>query len=87
MAAVAVTAVAMAAVETAGDQRLGAGSESRLLLHAIKILVSLKSTSHQPITDIQLSIAERFMLRIRDAATQNLAMTSCQIPMKAIECA
>ena len=55
VAAVAVTAVAMAAVaavETAGDQRLGAGSESRLLLHAIKILVSLKSTSHQPITDI-----------------------------------
>jgi len=38
-------AVATAAVaEIAGDQRLGAGSESWLLLQAIKPLITLKTT-------------------------------------------
>ncbi len=89
MTAVAVTAVAMAAAvaETAGDQRLGAGSESRLLLHAIEMLVSLKSTPHQAITDIQSFLTTQISLRFWDAAAQILAVSSCQIPVKPIECA
>ena len=85
----AVTAVAMAAAvaETAGDQRLGAGSESRLLLHAIEMLVSLKSTPHQAITDIRSFLTTQLSLRFGDAAAQILAVSSCQIPVKAIECA
>ena len=49
--AVAVATAAVAAI--AGDQHLGAGSESWLLLQTIQPLITLKSTPFEALTHVQ----------------------------------
>ena len=87
-AAAAVMAVATAAVaEIAGNQRLGAGSESWLLLQAIQPLITLKSTPLSALTHIQSLMSTPFSLSVRNPAAQGLPMTVCQIPMESVQCA
>ncbi|KZR85827.1 hypothetical protein MITS9509_03534 [Synechococcus sp. MIT S9509] len=86
-AAMAVAAVTAVVAEIAGDSCLGAGSDSRLLLQSIQSLITHESTSLQTITHVQWFRVPPFRLKAWDSATQDLPMTMCQIPMKAVQCA
>ena len=86
-----VTAVAAAAAETAvaataGEGEGGTGSESRFfLLHRVQTLISEQSSSHQPITAVDGLRLILFSMKRRNTASQILAMSSSQIPVKAIQ--
>lgn len=86
-----VTVVAAAAAETAvaataGEGEGGTGSESRFfLLHHVQTLISEQSSSHQPITAVDGLRLILFWMKRRNTASQILAMSSSQIPVKAIQ--
>ena len=86
-----VTAVAAAAAETAvaataGEGEGGTVSESRFfLLNHVQTLISEQSSSHQPITAVDGLRLILFWMKRRNTASQILAMSSSQIPVKAIQ--
>lgn len=87
-AAVMAVAVATAAVAAiAGDQHLGAGSESWLLLQTIQPLITLKSTPFEALTHVQWLMSTSFSVSVRNPAAQGLPMTMGQIPMESGQCA
>ena len=87
-AAVMAVEVATAAVAAiAGDQHLGAGSESWLLLQTIQPLITLKSTPFEALTHVQWLMSTSFSVSVRNPAAQGLPMTMGQIPMESGQCA
>ena len=71
--AVAVATAAVAAI--AGDQHLGAGSESWLLLQTIQPLITLKSTPLEALTHVQWLMSTPFSVSVWNPAAQGLPIT------------